>query len=360
MMYLGTCTAFCDMARTETLRKRVYAYYERQISLGNASRKKSTVEHFVSEGESRSTIYDIINRYEAGRPPESRHGGRTSLIFDKKGLKKLTEMMDNTSGVSQAQAAAKFGCTQQYVSQTLREKTSIRRYRKKTIPDRTEAQKMAAQPKCSTLVHKYRNFEWILDDESYFTLANTTIDSNKCYYSSDRDQAPERVKYAKKAKYGQQLLVWIAMSPAGLTKPFISPSGLAINAEIYVNKCLKPFLLPFIRKHHSESKYVFWPDLASSHYAETTCDFLIEKNINFVEKFENPANLPEARPIERFWALLKAQVYKNDWKASNLEELEKKIRFCIKNFDPVTLHKISTGVFNKIDTVRRHGVEENN
>ena len=41
------------------------------------------------------------------------------------------------------------------------------------------------------------------------------------------------------------------------------------------------------------------------------------------------ANLPKARPIEDFWANLKAEVYKGDWRASNLDELQKRIVECI-------------------------------
>jgi len=34
--------------------------------------------------------------------------------------------------------------------------------------------------------------------------------------------------------------------------------------------------------------------------------------INFIEKIENPANLPEGRAIEDFWSILKAKVYENN------------------------------------------------
>ena len=40
-----------------------YSYHEKYKHLG----KKFTIDHFISEGEKRTTIYDIINRVESGK-----------------------------------------------------------------------------------------------------------------------------------------------------------------------------------------------------------------------------------------------------------------------------------------------------
>ena len=42
----------------------------------------------------------------------------------------------------------------------------------------------------------------------------------------------------------------------------------------------------------------------------------MENNINHVDKFDQPVNLSEARPIEDFWSILKGKVYENNWKAN--------------------------------------------
>ena len=113
-----------------------------------------------------------------------------------------------------------------------------------------------------------------------------------------------------------------------------------------------------IKKFHSEDEFVFWPDLASSHYAESVCDIYIEEKINFVEKYENPANLPECRPIEVFWAILKGQVYANNWKASNLSELRRRVAYCIKEMDQIIVTELMDGMLKKMRTVARNGVIE--
>ena len=49
---------------------------------------------------------------------------------------------------------------------------------------------------------------------------------------------------------------------------------------------------------------------------------------------KTPANVSEYTPIEMFWYLLKAEVYKDNWDAQNLKRLERKIRACVKKYDP--------------------------
>ena len=111
------------------------------------------------------------------------------------------------------------------------------------------------------------------------------------------------------------------MSTRGISEPYIVKSGNAINQFIYRDECLSKRLLPFIKQFHSDDNYVFWPDLASSHYAEASLDFMIENSINHVDKFDNPANLPEARPIEDLWSILKGKVYENGWEAKSLHQI---------------------------------------
>ena len=45
-----------------------------------------------------------------------------------------------------------------------------------------------------TLYRKYRDREWIPDDESYFTKTHSTINENDNFYSDKIDFAPAEVK----------------------------------------------------------------------------------------------------------------------------------------------------------------------
>jgi hypothetical protein len=116
---------------------------------------------------------------------------------------------------------------------------------------------------------------------------------------------------------------------------------------------LQRCLIPFIKKYHQEDEFIFRPDLASSHYAETVCDFKIESKINFVEKYENPANLPECRPIEQFWAIIKKKVYNGNWKAKNLDQLKERILYMATQIGRSLLAGLFKSMVRTMKDIRR-------
>lgn len=73
--------------------------------------------------------------------------------------------------------------------------------RKSKNPLRNENQERLLRPKCKKLVARYRNYQFILDDESYFTLDHSTLAVNNIFYTFNINLTADNVKYAKKAKY---------------------------------------------------------------------------------------------------------------------------------------------------------------
>jgi hypothetical protein len=90
---------------------------------------------------------------------------------------------------------------------------------------------------------------------------------------------------------------------------YFSESGYAVDQDTYLKECVSKRLIPNIRSNYEQGEYVFWPDKASSHYANKVINHLRQEQIGFVEKEENPSNFPEARSIEDFWGILKEDVY---------------------------------------------------
>jgi hypothetical protein len=138
-----------------------------------------------------------------------------------------------------------------------------------------------------------------MDDESYFTLDGSDSNGNDHYYSYEGLDVPESVRFKFSTKFPSKVLVWLALSEKGFSQPYIAKSKNAINAEIYIKECVSR-LNKFINKHHNDGNYVFWPDLASSHYANATLLEYERLNIKFVPKSSNPPNVPQLRPIEIF------------------------------------------------------------
>ena len=108
-------------------------------------------------------------------------------------------------------------------------KKPIRCFKRTKRPKRTILQKAYARPKCRRMYMKYRQHEFVMDDESYFTLSNTTLTGNNTYYSSDRRLTPADVSYWEKAKFEEKLLLWIVVSSKGIGQIYIALSKQAFT-----------------------------------------------------------------------------------------------------------------------------------
>ena len=146
-----------------------------------------------------------------------------------------------------------------------------------------------------------------------------------------------------------------------------------VNQFIYRDTFLASILPPFIKKYHSDGNYIVWLDQASSHYAEHSLDFLCENLVHLVHQTDNHANLldtnlpklnsstglPEARPLEYFWALVKNKVNEDNWEAKNLQQLEVKIKKCLKVMDLATIQRTMGSLKKRLDEIRRLDIIEN-
>lgn len=337
----------------ETMKNRVYKFIQKNPTLS----KSQIAHHFMLEGVPKSTIYDYIRNYENNEPVERKKGsGRVAKIKNKQTIKKLNTMFNNRSGCSQRRAAKAIGCSPRYIGLMLKD-IGIKRRKKEKIPCRTLQQQQSARPKCRKMCEAFRGHDFVMDDESYFTLTNSSLAGNDIFYTKDIHSVPENVRYKKMAKFEKKVLVWLAISPKGVSEAHFQQSGLAINQHLYRDECLEKRLYKFIKTHHSEDNYVFWPDLASAHYAKTVVAWYNENNINFVPKMINPANLPEVRPIEDFWAYLKRMVYADNYQAKTVAELTSRIKKCLKMIDLNFVQRLMAGTWTRLDIVRRNGVE---
>ena len=95
-----------------------------------------------------------------------------------------------------------------------------------------------------------------------------------------------------------------------------------MKAEEYRTECLENRLLPFIQQYHNIDDVLFWPDLASIHYEKSVQNWLNTNHIKFVQKTENPPNVPQARPIERFWHLCKLSYKKRSVIPKNVSQFK--------------------------------------
>ena len=335
------------------LRKRVYSMLGQNTILKNGD----IVKHFVQGGFIRQTIYDIVKRYEMGIPPEDlpRSGRPTS--FNRKNLKRLRNATANRIGVSQRKLGKKFDVTQSTIHYNLK-KIGLKYYKRKKAPKHSKKQLEQVSKNCRKMRRQITtpNMFIIVNDEKYFTFSNDDMPQNVGFYAFDKEHAPDSVKYKTKEKYPKRVLVWLALSAKGiLTSSIGTTKGPAITACIYVNKCLSK-LHSFIEEYHADDEYIFWSDLASSHYANETTEWLIQHKIKFIPKQVNPPNITKARPIEDFWSILAGKVYEGGWEAKTELKLKRRIYQKIKQIDMKVVQHMMTTIRTKLRKIEDKGL----
>jgi hypothetical protein len=214
---------------------------------------------------------------------ENKRTGRKSN-WGKNRVEKLKKDVNNKVGVSQRFLALKEKCNQSTICRNIK-KTGIK-YRKRTkTPSYTEKQLKIVPKLCRKLVRTVFPSEMsiVLDDEKYFQLYHHETPGNSGFYTDDIEMCPDNVKYKAKEKFPKKILVWLAISDRGVSKPFITFSkGPAINGQIYLKECLVKRLVPFLQLNYPQFDYVFWPDLARAHYCKETIAWM-DHNVHYVK-----------------------------------------------------------------------------
>jgi hypothetical protein len=342
------------MAKYDYLKKNLQIFFEKNSHLG----RKVIFQKFIELGAPKRSLNLWLTKLEHNEKLDRIVGsGRPLKIATNSTIKKIANRFNHRSGCSQNNAAKRYKTCQSYISKILKKYTNIKCHKKSKKPYMTELQRKAARPKCRKLIEKYSKVDFILDDESYFTLSNTTLAGNDTFYSDNLLKTPVEVKNKYKAKYEEKVLVYMIISPRGSSKAVFFKSGLAINQNTYKEQCLEKVLIPFIKKYYSDGRYVFWPDLASSHYAILVQKYLQKENINFVPKILNPANVPKVRPIEDIWGLLKKKVYENNWCANNISQLKRKIVYSLSKMDKNLIQRTSDSAHRRLKIVSRYGLD---
>ncbi len=170
----------------------------------------------------------------------------------------------------------------------------------KTSPEQDIVIKKRLNRLSKTSFRPSNGLKIVIDDESYFSLSGENMPGNDGFFSSDRLSTSIDVKYRTKSKFPAKVLVWVAISENGRSKAYLAPKNCATDSKLYSKECIEKRLVPFLKKYHEDGRYVFWPDLATAHYAKNTIAIFNKFGIKFFERAHNPPNVPQLRPIEKF------------------------------------------------------------
>lgn len=287
---------------SEELAKRVAAKYKKEFK----GDKKKTWLFFKKEGYKWHTINNWIKKCEeSGRRKIKVQSGRVPKIMTEKKVAAVKRFYEPHPSTTNRAAAKKLKLKEKTLIDIKVRKLGIRARTKKSASKQTSSQRDSFKERAPLLRNKLLRKIVILDDETYVAQDPSQTSFRQFYHSSDPKlvATPEKIKGL--SKFPRKFLVWQAMDQFGnVSKPFVSRGTM--NANIYLEKCVKGILIPFIEEHHSLNQVVFWPDLVSVHYQKDVVTFLREK-MSIVEKHENPPNVPHLRSIKKFWSYCKRE-----------------------------------------------------
>lgn len=271
--------------------------------------KSYTINHFKQQGIGEKTIRNVLNRFiKEGRVEFKKKSGRKRTSLTKKQLKKIENKFRKKPNASVRVVGDQLGTAWSNVQRAKRE-LKIKSRRKQKVPQHNQDQVIRAERACRALykktVNSGGNYFIVMDDETYVPMDPTQVPGLQFYNEFSDSPLPIEDKIKPTIKFPKKFLVWQAIGQDGrVSEPFIT-SG-TINQHIYLKECIQARLLPFLKSYGDEHKILFWPDMASSHYAKTVVEELKKNKIEFVTKEENAPNVPHCRPIEKFWAICKS------------------------------------------------------
>ena len=122
--------------------------------------------------------------------------------------------------MSQRRLAKKFQVSQPNICQQL-SKTKISCFKREKTPKYDMKQQLKEKKLSRKLVTELykENSSIIMDDEKYFTFSGEYYPSNDNYYTNDQEKCPDHTRFKGKDKYPQKLVMWIAISELGMSKP---------------------------------------------------------------------------------------------------------------------------------------------
>jgi hypothetical protein len=288
---------------------------------------KLTCKHFKALGVCPRTVQNIIRRYnERGTTETMKRGQHDAKLMTPAMLRKVERLFQRRPNISERNAAAIIGVSKS----TLRYmKVDILGYvsrKKRMAPKYVNDQAARAKKACLRLYRKLTasggHKVVVMDDETYVPADPDQIPGSEYYCTRDGEQVPDKVRLKPKEKFTKKYLVWQALDQDGnVSDPFICEG--TIDAQTYATECIMKRLIPFIEKHHRKEDVIFWPDMSRVYYGGVVQDMLRGHNIQFVAWSENSPNTPQARPIERFWALCKAAYKAKGVRAKNLNSFKR-------------------------------------
>lgn len=233
----------------------------------------------------------VIQRYtERGTVKLHQKGLRPTKVGTPKVLSKIQKFVNTVPDISERVAATRLGLAKSTYSDLKVKKLNIRSFVKEDVPRYKEGQAERAKTACRKIYRKKvlsgGEKIVIMDDETYVPVNRSEIHGKEYYNARVRGDVSDEFRFKPRQKFPEKFLVWQAIDERGnVSNPYIQKGTM--NAETYLNECLKKRLLPFINRYHPDRRILFWPDMARIHYTGAIKQWLAANGIDFLDYGEN-------------------------------------------------------------------------
>lgn len=340
-------------SKQEDNRRKVEIFRELHPGIGKAK----IVKHFVSIGFKRRWVYKTLDSLERGCGSKRKSGsGRPKVKLDNNEKRSLKRALDSKVGLSFNSLAKRYGVSDKTMKRIVVDMNYEVR-KQKSAPEVNPGQEQRQRRRLSTLFKGTQDapfkLDIIMDDESYYPFQPPHPTT---YFVKKGETPQDEKRFHRKAKFTQKMMVWLAISQKGPSEPFYMQSKGAMNSAVYITECIEKRLVPYIQKHYPNNEgYIFWPDLATAHYSHQTQARLTELGINFVPKDNNPPNVPQLRPIEKFWAYHKRLVYAHGWRAKSTQGLINRMQKILDEVPDSYWPNLMSSVHSKVRRAAKYG-----
>lgn len=243
------------------------------------------MKHFQREGFHRWTIVRSINRYQE-------RGSAAYLPSPRKKWNPGTEKtirraLTNILTSSVRRIATKLEISRFTVLKTKVRYLGIKARIRKCAARMINNQEFCEMSECRFVYEQQKHNILVIDDKSYVFLNPEEAPGRKFVNADNHTELSFEHKFKQKSKFIKKFLIWQAINEEGnISEPYLSTGRM--NQHIYMKECLKKRLILFLKKHHRIEDVLFWPDLATCHYAQSIQKFLKTLKVGFLSKDKNP------------------------------------------------------------------------
>ncbi len=156
-------------------------------------------------------------------------------------------------------------------------------------------------------------------------------------------EAPNPCCLKSSVKFPQSVMIWAAMSSAGVGPLCFLKS--TVNAAIYQD-ILEHFMHPSADKLYGDADFIFQQDMAPAHTAKGTKSWFNDHDVTVLDW---PANSPDLNPIENLWCIVKRKM--RDTRPNNADELKATVKETWASIPPQQCHKLITSMPRRIEAV---------